>query len=55
LPKDYSLTSYDIICGRSKVRFGHWGNRRFRVTISIFCKRTRTSLTESIDPSCLSE
>jgi hypothetical protein len=23
LPKDYSLTSYDILCGRSKVVFGH--------------------------------
>ena len=30
------LTGYDILCGRNKLAFNHVGNRRFRVTISLF-------------------
>ena len=30
------LTEYDILCGRNKLAFNHVGNRRFRVTISLF-------------------
>jgi hypothetical protein len=36
LPKYYNLNSYDIVCGQSKSAVWHCGNRRFRVTISIF-------------------
>ena len=42
LPKTLSpvtLRDIDVICGRDKSAFNHVGNRRFRVTISIFLKR----------------
>lgn len=38
-PKGYKLTGYDILCGRHKSAFNHVGNRRFRVTVSIFLSR----------------
>ena len=34
-----TLNDTDVICGRNKSAFNHIGNRRFRVTISIFLNR----------------
>ena len=36
---DVSLRDTDVICGRNRSAFNHIGNRRFRVTISIFLRR----------------
>jgi hypothetical protein len=34
-----ALGPYDVICGRDKVAFNNVGNRRFRITVSLFLPR----------------
>ena len=46
------LNDTDVICGRSKSAFEHIGNRRFRVTISIFLRRYLEN-TNRLDRSML--
>ena len=46
------LKDTDVICGRSKSAFEHIGNRRFRVTISIFLRRYLEN-TNRLDRSML--
>ena len=39
LPNDFNLARFDIVCGRTESASRHCGNRRFRVTISIFLQQ----------------
>jgi hypothetical protein len=55
LPKDYNLSSYAIVCGRSKFALGHCGNRRFRVIISNFLQEYMDKPNRMDRSSCLSE
>ena len=51
-PSTSTLNDTDVICGRNKSAFNHIGNRRFRVTVSIFLKRYMEN-TCRLDRSCL--
>ena len=42
LPADYRLSPYDVLCGRSKSAARNVGNKRFRVTISLFVEEYAT-------------
>ena len=36
---DYNPGNYDVVCGRGRTTFNHVGNRRFRITISMYLDR----------------
>lgn len=39
LPADFVPGCYDVVCGRGKEPLAHIGNRRFKITISMFLDR----------------
>ena len=55
LPADFEPNSYSVICGRGSSCFNYVGNRRFRVTVTMFLEQYSLADTKFAKSSIVSQ